>query len=271
MKPIRSFLQSTGKMLSRSLGQTAAVAVGASLLLVGAPAEALETVILRYNQEEVTVTLDEILDFAVTGDLPELEQLLVEQDDLVQEGVDEALELLQDALTEEVFLSDRLRDDIEGFLNSTTGEFLLTQLQQVIRSADDTSDLVSIRSALVDVYEENDYVSVITLLQAYPEDIVRIDASGLQAVVSDVESFVTEIEPALQVIRDVLQDIVCDCSEQSNLPSDDAVASCSPASETETTVEAEVETPIAPDPAVSSTDDSTLSAAKALPSAKTVR
>lgn len=268
MKPIRNLLQSAGQTVSRSLGRGLAVAVGASVLCLSAPAEALETVIIRYNQDEVTVTFDEVLDFAATGDLPELEELLAGQDDILQEGLDEALMLLQEALTEEVRLSANLRDDIEGFLNSSTGEFLLTQLQQVITSADNTSDLVSIRSALVDVYEENDFVSVLTLLDAYPEDVVRIDASGLQAVVSDVDAFVTQIEPALQVISDVLQDIVCDCSDQSNLPSDDAVASCETpeleaANETTVEVESEATSEVMPEDAA---EDTTLSQAKTLSS-----
>ncbi|WP_083862282.1 alpha/beta hydrolase [Baaleninema simplex] len=254
------FIQKSRKILNAAaqmLGRTLAVGAGASLLAFTAPADALETIIIRYNQDEVTVTLDDILDFAATGDLPELEQLLIDQEDILQEAAEDILNVLQDALTEEVRLSARLRGDIESFLNSTTGEFLLTQLEQVITRADNTSDLESIRAALVDVYEEQDYVSVLTLIQAYPEDIVKINASGLEGVVRDVDSFITEIEPALQAIKDVLQDIICDCPprDESNLPTDELRAECRPTSDS--LVEADIET-----------DANTLSAAKAVKPSK---
>ncbi len=225
MKPIRTPFQTMTNIVSRSLGRTLAVAAGATLLLWSAPAEALETIIIRYNQDEVTVTLDEIINFGRTGDLPELEQLLMDQEDLLQEAADDVLNVLQDALTEEVRLSSRLRQDISNFLNSSTGEFVVLQLNRVISNADDTDDIDSLRSALINVYETNEFVSFLTLLEAYPDDIVRVNATGLEGVVRDVDLFVNQIEPALNVIRDLLQDFVCEPREQSQLPENHESAS----------------------------------------------
>ncbi|MBP0002718.1 MAG: alpha/beta hydrolase [Cyanobacteria bacterium SBC] len=251
----RKILRSATQMLGRAL----AIGAGASILSLAAPADALETIIIRYNQDEITVTLDDILDFAATGELAELEQLLIDQGDDLQDAVDEVLNVLQDALTEEVRLSVRLRGDVQRFLNSTTGEFVLTQLEQIISGADNRSDIESIRSALIDVYEENDYISILTLIQAYPQDLVKIDASGLENVVNDVDAFITQIEPALQAIKDVLQDIICECPSQdeSNLPTDDRSANCRPTTD-ETTAEFE-------------RDSETLSAAKSLKSMQTAQ
>lgn len=225
MKPIRTPFQTMTKLVSRSLGRTLAIGAGATLLLWSAPAEALETIIIRYNQDEVTVTLDDIINFGRTGDLPELEQLLMDQEELLQEAADDVLNVLQDALTEEVRLSSRLRQDIANFLNSSTGEFVVLQLNRVISNADDTDDIESLRSALINVYETNEFVSFLTLLEAYPDDIVRVNATGLEGVVRDVDLFVNQIEPALNVIRDLLQDFVCEPREQSQLPENHESAS----------------------------------------------
>ena len=225
MKPIRTPFQTMTNIVSRSLGRTLAVGAGATLLLWSAPAEALETIIIRYNQDEVTVTLDDIINFGRTGDLPELEQLLMDQEDLLQEAADDVLNVLQDALTEEVRLSSRLRQDISSFLNSSTGEFVVLQLNRVISNADDTDDIDSLRSALINVYETNEFVSFLTLLEAYPDDLVRVNATGLEGVVRDVDLFVNQIEPALNVIRDLLQDFVWEPREQSQLPENHESAS----------------------------------------------
>jgi hypothetical protein len=225
MKPIRTPFQTMTNIVSRSLGGTLAAGAGAALLLWSAPAEALETIIIRYNQDEVTVTLDDIINFGRTGDLPELEQLLMDQEDILQEAAEDVLNVLQDALTEEVRLSSRLRQDIANFLNSSTGEFVVLQLNRVISNADDTDDIDSLRSALINVYETNEFVSFLTLLEAYPDDIVRVDATGLEGVVRDVDLFVNQIEPALNVIRDLLQDFVCEPREQSQGPANRESAS----------------------------------------------
>ncbi len=225
MKPIRTPFEPMTKLLSPSLGRTLAAGAGAMLLLWSAPAEALETIIIRYNQDEVTVTLDDIINFGRTGNLPELEQLLVDQEDLLQDAVGDVLNVLQTALTQEVRLSSRLRQDIANFLNSSTGEFVVLQLNRVVSSADDTDDIESLRSALINVYETNEFVSFLTLLEAYPERVVRVNATGLQGVVRDVDLFVNQIEPALNVIRDLLQDFVCEPRSQGHLPGESESAS----------------------------------------------
>jgi len=188
-------------------------------LLAGAPAaQAIESVTIQYQSEELELTFDELESFIDGTDIPELREFIdantARSTDELQSAADSILSAIRTSLSYELFISDRLQNDLEKFLDSTTGEFVLVQLERVISSAsnDLQNDLAALETAMNRSLSDNN-ISVIELIRRYPEDAVRIDADKLEGTVNDVTAFVERIEPALQVVGDVLRDIVCDCDE----------------------------------------------------------
>jgi Alpha/beta hydrolase of unknown function (DUF1400) len=216
----------TSKLFCRSL----LLGAGASLLGLCSSAQALDTIILRYNSEEVTVTLDELESFAGGAEVDAIRQLLEDRISQTQNAGQDAVQLLRDALVEDIRISPRMQENITNFLQSSTGEFLLTQLDRAISSTTPgTQDsLADLQSSVEASINDDGFISVLELVSRYPKDTVRVDASGLTGTVNDVAAFVEEIEPVLQTLRDVLQDLVCDCpsGETSSLPGDAQAAQC---------------------------------------------
>ena len=179
---------------------------------------AIDSVTVQYQSEELELTLEELESFIDGTDVPELREFIRENTsrstDTAQSAADDILSGIRSALSYELFISDRLQNDIEKFLNSTTGEFVLVQLERVLSSASDDlqNDLAALETAMNRSLSDNN-ISVIELIRRYPEDAVRINANKLQGTVNDVTAFVERIEPALQVVGDVLRDIVCVCED----------------------------------------------------------
>ncbi|MGB7274052.1 MAG: alpha/beta hydrolase [Geitlerinemataceae cyanobacterium] len=226
---LRSFTQRAfaPKFVRRSL----VLGIGASLFGFCSSAQAIETIILRYNAEEVTVTLDELESFAGGAEVDAIRQLLEGRISETQDAALDVVQLLRDAMVEDIRISPRLRENVQSFLDGSTGEFLLTQLDRVISgtTSGTQESLDDLQSTVEAAINDDGSISVLELIERYPQRTVRIDASGLTGTVNDVAAFVEDIEPVLQTLRDVLQDLVCDCSsgDSSSLPQDaQAAAQC---------------------------------------------
>lgn len=225
---LRSLTQGTltSKLFCRSL----LLGIGASVFGFCSSASAIETIILRYNTEEVTVTLEELESFAGGAEVETIRQLLEGRVQETQDVATDVVQLLRDALVDDIRISPRMQENITNFLESSTGEFLLTQLDRVINStsAGTQDSLTDLQSAVEASIDDDGFISVLELVRRYPQDLVRVDASGLTGTVNDVAAFVEEIEPVLQTLRDVLQDLVCDCpsGDSSSLPADAHAAQC---------------------------------------------
>ncbi|MBE9039237.1 alpha/beta hydrolase [Oscillatoriales cyanobacterium LEGE 11467] len=199
---------------------------------------AIETIIIRYQNEEVTITFDDIRSFSAGDVVPEIEDFLREQDDRVQNTASDVstdiVKLLRDALREEITISSSFRDDIEGFLDSGTGEFLLVQLDRVISGAGASTrrSVDDLEIAITSAIDNDGFISALELIEKFPQDTVRIDASGLSNAVADVKTFVEEIEPILQTVRNVLEDVVCDCDDNSSVPQNGILSASSESGKT---------------------------------------
>jgi hypothetical protein len=100
---------------------------------------------------------------------------------------------------------------IERFESSSLGEFVLIQLNKVLGTPTGSEELEPLRVAIVDSFENDNRFSVLEIVQNYPNDTIRLDFSGLQPIVNDVQTFVEKVQPALEVAREFLEDIVCEC------------------------------------------------------------
>lgn len=217
--------------------QKAAVAalLGAGSLLMGTQgAIAAETVILELSSGELTITIDELEAFATTGELsPEVQEFFdVNRQDAPN---------LQRLVSEEVVVGS----DIENFLETSTGEFVLLQLDQLVSRSPNEATLEALRTALRSSYESDGRFSILEIAQVYPESEIYLDLRGLETVYGDVKTFVERIRPALEAAKQYLQELICECETATPTPaveSDESPVESEPeAVESESEVENETE------------------------------
>lgn len=164
-------------------------------------ASAAETVLLRFDETQVTVSIQEVEEFAESGTISgDLQEFFQKYPEIQEES--------QDILGEQITVTEAF---IERTLSGSTGEFVLIQLRKLLSNPSGDSDIESLRTTLIDAYEDDNRFSVLELLQKYPEEEIYVDLRGLQQVYGDVVTFVERIQPILETAREYLQDLVCDC------------------------------------------------------------
>lgn len=176
------------------------------MLCLSSTAKAANTIILRYGETERTFEVDNIVRFSRTGEAatPELQSFF--------QDAPTARRLVQELLNAEISISPTLISKIERGLESPTGEFILIQIDKLIGSPSDTSeDLQPLKTAIVDAFQNDNRFSLLELVEQYPESEIRLDLTDLEPVFNDVKGFVERVLPALEVAREYLQDIICDC------------------------------------------------------------
>jgi Alpha/beta hydrolase of unknown function (DUF1400) len=212
------------------LGSSLFLGVGAGLFGFASSAAAIETIIFRYNATEVTITLDELERFSAGADIQKLTELLQDRATETQNVAGSTVQLVRDALVQQIRISDSFRADVTNFLEGSTGEFLLMQLERVLSGATPGArgDLDDLRKSVEASIDDDGYISALEVATRYPQNTVRINASGLTGTVNDVALFLEKIEPVLQSLRGVLEDLICDCekTEANGVPADARAANC---------------------------------------------
>lgn len=238
---------------------TLLLSTGASVFL-SSNAQAAETIQLRYYgsdpsvPSEVTLSLDEIKQFVQSGELRSQakEFFNINQQDPAP---------IQRILTEQIQVPSNFGQD---FVDSSVGRFVVLQLEKLIQGSNALPDL---RTAIKDSIQDDRNISLLEIIEKYPADQVSLNVTGLVRTYGDVSSFVDRVLPALEVAKEYLQGIICDCQQapatgkpQSNVPqssvgSDRAVACSSPVASS----------PAASSPAITATESGTVSTHGALP------
>lgn len=162
-------------------------------------AQAADTVLLKYQSIQATVSIDEIEDFAsnhqdISGSL----QAFLEQTPLSPELM--------------ATLLDASIPDTGIPLGNTDIQFLLYQLNKLVGDPLNREDLMPLALALRSAYLDQD-MSMLELAKRYPEDEVRLDLGQLENVHRDVTLFVQRITPLLNFFDELLPDMVCECDE----------------------------------------------------------
>lgn len=180
-------------------------AIGIIAVCVSPEAKAAESIILKYGDTERTFEVDNIAAFTGSGQVvsPELESFF--------QNAPEARRILQDILAAEIYISPAFIAKIEQGLESPTGEFVLIQLNKLVSTPTVPDDLQPLETAVVSAFKDDNRFSMLELIRDYPESEVRVDLTGLEPVYNDVKGFVERVLPALEVAREYLQDIICDC------------------------------------------------------------
>lgn len=214
----------------------ATMLLGCGSLFVGAQsAIAAETVTLKLANDELTITIDQLKTFAETGELsPETQEFF---DTNRQDAP-----LLRSLISDEVVVGTGLED----FLESSSGEFVVMQIDRLVSQSPSASTIDAIRTALRGSYENDGRFSILEIAELYPESNIYLDLQGLQTVYNDVKTFVERIRPALETAKEYLQELLCDCE------SSETSTTATPASAEDTTEPAET---VEPETESTETDD----------------
>ncbi|MGK7899516.1 MAG: alpha/beta hydrolase [Xenococcus sp. (in: cyanobacteria)] len=187
------------------------VGLGATITLGNSRAHATELIDLQYQDRSALVTIDDLSRFARSGIVPQSIQDLFETTDKVPSDI-------SSILIKELKISQQF---IDTLLESSIGEFILGRLDEVINESSSSADLNDVRSTLVAAYEDDNQISLIELIERYPQKELIINVTSLEGTYNQVVAIVDKVLPALETAKAYIQDVVCNCEEQATgLPQD---------------------------------------------------
>jgi predicted dienelactone hydrolase len=202
-----------GNKKMRNNGQWMKIAIAVFLLSGISPANATETLILRYRNLQETIEVDELEDFAEDGELPPNLDRIVRQ--LAPTQRDRLLGTLQTRL-------DIDADQIREFLDTETGQQLLQEIAS-LAGKDNPLQLFFLRIALIRAAQNAD-LSVTRLLKAYPEAEIELDlekalrqAQRFNTAFWQTQAFIVAIAPQIAQSPPSL-DIPFDPTQPGNAP-----------------------------------------------------
>ena len=193
-----------------SLSQILILSAGATLAL-SSRANATELVTLQYKDRSALVTINDLSVFARSGVIPQSIQDLFDITNDISSDI-------SSILNKELKISPQF---INSFIDSSIGDFVLGGLHEVIDNSSSSRDLTNVRSTLVAAYEDDNRVSLIELIERYPQKQVQVNVTSLEKTYNTVSSIVEDVLPALEVAKTYVQDLVCSCEEQITQLSED--------------------------------------------------
>ncbi len=193
-----------------SLSQILIISAGATLTL-SSRANATELVKLQYKDRSALVTINDLSIFARTGAIPPSIQDLFDTTDKISSDI-------SNILNKELKISSQF---INSFIDSSIGDFVLGGLDEVINNSSSSRDLTNVRSTLVAAYEDDNRVSLIELIERYPQKEVQVNVTSLEKTYNTVSGIVEDVLPALEVAKTYVQDLVCNCEGQITQLSED--------------------------------------------------
>ncbi len=193
-----------------SLSQILILSAGATLAL-SSRANATELVTLQYKDRSALVTINDLSVFARSGVIPQSIQDLFDTTNDISSDI-------SSILNKELKISPQF---INSFIDSSIGDFILGGLDDVINNSSSSRDLTNVRSTLVAAYEDDNRVSLIELIERYPQKQVQVNVTSLEKTYNTVSSIVEDVLPALEVAKTYVQDLVCSCEEQITQLSED--------------------------------------------------
>ena len=172
---------------------------GASFTAIAPAAMAAEAMTIRYQETTVTISAKDIKQFSRTGILPaDLQQFFT--------TTRQVPENFRTLLTRQISIPKL----IEDFLDSSSGEFALLQLDQAISGSSSRQDLNALRTALEEAGRDRK-ISLLEIMENYPKSVIAVDLSSLEGVYDRVSNFVERYQPAIDTAVNALRDLVCEC------------------------------------------------------------
>lgn len=140
------------------------------------PANAAQSVVLKYSILRQTISVPELTTFAQTGELsPSLKAYL--------KLAGREPEQLRRALTQEVPVNGTV---LYGVLTSPVGKVMLDQVSEVVHTPDNQANRESLRGALVSAALPDGKITLIETLENYPTPEVHVEGERLVEVVGKI-------------------------------------------------------------------------------------
>jgi hypothetical protein len=169
----------------------------ASLLCFSASANMVESALLQYRDTQIIIPIAELKAFAkankMSGDL----QVFFQQIPLSPEGV-------RHLLADSISLKRRIK------LDRTTADFLAIQLNKLVGTPDDREPTDVAKRAIVSAIEGGNSLSILKLIEAYPEPLVRVELSRFEWMQNNISRLSQRVQPILGVVNELLNDMACD-------------------------------------------------------------
>jgi hypothetical protein len=164
---------------------------------------AAEQIFFTYGPLGRSITVDELKDLAATGKPSNKLRWYL---DFAKVDPEEFRQIL----TQEITLSPRVTNQI---LYTLPAEYGLFEVGQTVHSKSRQVEvqIKALRSALVLSTADDNKISLLEFFEKYPIPYLYIDLRSLLTFVGDVRQFANRIEPAIAVVQDLLQSVICNC------------------------------------------------------------
>ncbi len=180
--------------------------LGTGLLCFNNSAIAAESVLLTYNNEELNIPISKLQSFSQTGVLtPQMESFFQTTKQVPRVWSN--------------LLSDRVKvpEFIESFLESPRGRFVLHRIETVVFHLNENSQK-EIDTALINSMKDDDTISILEMVEKYPEPTVKINLNELETDYAEVKQFINSINSNNweAAANELGQEILCECSTANN-------------------------------------------------------
>jgi hypothetical protein len=154
-------------------------------------------VLLQYRSTSTEVPLSDLQALADTGEISPALDAYFQTIELTPE---EAQRILSAVIYD------------EGIpINNTNAKFVALQLSQSIGDVWRRERQEDMFTALRASFEDDRQISMIEIIENYPDSITRVSLNRLGRLQSDLTLFIERIEPILRVVQQLLPELVCDC------------------------------------------------------------
>jgi hypothetical protein len=194
---LQSLVQTALARLGRA-GFYLLLGLGMVLLVLTQHVHASETIRLQHRDLRVQVPLADLRAFSTNQPpSPSLQQFL----DRAQQSPTAVRQWLTTEITVPQIQSRMLSD------------FVLLQLSKTVGDALGRENLNALRTAVERSVEADRTFSILELLENYPNSQIRLETSRLERVYTDVDLWVTRIQPVLSFVEQMLPDLICECDQ----------------------------------------------------------
>ena len=178
-------------IVSRWLRQKQVVLYGTTLAMSLSPSlvNAAEEVIFTYGGLTQSVRLEELQEFANTGEVsPSLNTLL--------DNSDQNPFVMRWILRQEFPANTKIISDL---FNTEPGEYVLSQTGNVVSAKSERANVKALRGALVSSASDNNLVSLMELLENYPTKNVYVNGKVLSSLRGNFSQFVEETSQYIKI------------------------------------------------------------------------
>lgn len=161
------------------------------MAILSSPSQTLgsEEIIFKYGAATQSVSLSELQTFADTGEISS------SLDFLLNFG-NQNPQMIRWILMQQFPADTNLIYDL---LNTAPGEYVLTQTGNVVGSKSERANVKALRGALVTSASDDNFISLIELLENYPTQEVYVDGKILAKVQRNLSNFIEETNKYITV------------------------------------------------------------------------